>query len=67
MKKLLITAFALLAFAAGSQAQTNNKINSFHNRYELFRFKMQIYDKLEIYNEKPAGIYTCYFLFLRYS
>ena len=25
MKKLLITAFALLAFAAGSQAQTNNK------------------------------------------
>ena len=39
----------------------SNKLHSFRN------FKMQIYDKLEIYNEKPAGIYTCYFLFLRYS
>ena len=34
---------------------------------KLFRFKVQIYDKPEIYNEKPAGIYICYFLPLRYS
>ena len=39
----------------------SNKLHSFRN------FKVQIYDKPEIYNEKPAGIYICYFLPLRYS
>ena len=46
MKKLLITAFALLAFAAGSQAQTNNK--NAKNMMKNLKQKMNVKNKKNI-------------------
>ena len=56
MKKLLITAFALLAFAAGSQAQTNNK--NAKNMKTIALTKADFLKKVDDYEKNPEeGIY----------
>ena len=51
MKKLLITAFALLAFAAGSQAQTNNK--NAKNMKTIALTKADFLKKVADYEKNP--------------
>ena len=56
MKKLLITAFALLAFAAGSQAQTNNK--NAKNMKTIALTKADFQKKVADYEKNPDIVYT---------
>ena len=51
MKKLLISAFALLAFAAGSQAQTNNK--NAKNMKTIALTKADFLKKVADYEKNP--------------
>ena len=51
MKNLLITAFALLAFAAGSQAQTNNK--NAKNMKTIALTKADFLKKVADYEKNP--------------
>ena len=51
MKKLLITAFALLAFATGSQAQTNNK--NAKNMKTIALTKADFLKKVADYEKNP--------------
>ena len=54
MKKLLITAFALLAFAAGSQAQTNDK--NAKNMKTIALTKADFLTKVANYETNPTEL-----------